>query len=480
MKKIKVFSTAALAAVAVTALASCGGNGGSSDKTITFYNTCGQNLQTVIQTAIDSFQEKYGWTVTSSQIGGYDEVYSTCIAGLTANDAPDIAYCYSDHVAAYIQSGKVVDMAKYINSKDTVKDNAGNTVNVGYSAEEVADFIPGYYNEGKAYNYANYDQYGYDKDSMLTMPFSKSTELLYYNAEALVEAGIVDDKGNAKVPTTWDEMWAACDILKAKFPAATPFCYDSEANWAINMCMQNGWNYTSASSPYFTFKDETRLASWLDTLTEKYEKGIIATQTTYGSYTSGLFTTGIYEKDSKGNPVKDASGKYSELGGCVFCIGSSGGASYQATDKFEWGVAAIPGTKQADGTINNSVISQGPSLCMFDSGNDEKTKMAWLFVKEILEPAFQADFSQTSGYNPVRSSVYNIDSYKTFLSDNSNIKAQAATVASTLQNWFYTSPAFKGSADARIYVGTALVEVVKGEQTGASALAKAYKNCGGK
>ena len=56
----------------------------------------------------------------------------------------------------------------------------------------------------------------------------------------------------------------------------------------------------------------------------------------------------------------------------------------------------------SDGTVNNSVISQGPSLVMFNAGNgvsnaDEKAKMTFLFIKELLDPTFQAQFSIEAG-----------------------------------------------------------------------------------
>lgn len=460
MKKIKVLSTAALCGLAVTALASCGGNN-ISRKVIKFYNTAGATLQEQFDIAIESFQSKYeGWTVESSQIGGYDDVYSNNIASLTAGDQCDVTYCYSDHVAAYIQSynnGKnsVLDLNQFINSTEEVNGNK-----VGYTAEEIADFVPGYYAEGKATNYADYDSYGFKADSMLTMPFVKSTELMYVNVDALKDAGIVDKDGNAKIPETWDELWDACEILKKKYPTGTPLCYDSEANWLINMCEQNGWNYTSASAPYYTFKDDENLASWMDTLAPKYEKGLISTQTIFGAYTSDLFKQGAET-------------------GCVFCIGSSGGASYQSTSDFKWEVAPMPGTKKSDDTIDKSVISQGPSLCMFDSGSDEKNTMTWLFVKELLEPEFQSSFSQSSGYNPCRLSTYELSAYEDFLGGE-KINAKAALVAKDLTEWFFTSPAFPGSADARSYIQSALVATIKGDKTGKAALANAYKNCGGK
>ena len=191
MKTLKVLSTAAIAGLGIAALASCGG---SKEKAITFYNTCGQNLQTKISEAIEAFEAKYGWKVESTQIGGYDDVYSTCIAGLTANAQPNIAYAYSDHVAAYIQSGKVLDLNQFIDSTKEV-----NGTKLGYTADEKADFVKGYYDEGLAKNYADYSSYGFTENSMLTMPFSKSTELMYVNVTAMKAAGV------ETIPTTWDE-----------------------------------------------------------------------------------------------------------------------------------------------------------------------------------------------------------------------------------------------------------------------------------
>ncbi len=453
MKALKVLSTAALIGVSALALASC--NNKNTEKTIIFHHAAGQTLQKEIDNAIARFKEKFpGWDVEQASQGGYDELKSATVSNLQAGTQPDIAYCYADHVATYITAGKVLDMSKFINSTDTVEASSGS-LNVGYSSAEVADFVPGYYNEGLATNYADYDKYGFTATSMLTMPFSKSTELMYVNLDAMKAAGV------SEIPTTWDELFAAAEKIKEKYPVSTPIAYDSEANWAIAMAKQNGWNYTSPTSPYYTFRNETRLANWMDSLAPYYERGIITTKTTYGGYTSDLFTQGV------------------EAGGCVFCIGSSGGASYQATDNFNWGVAAIPGSV-VDGKVNKSVISQGPSLVMFDTGNSEKSTMAWMFMKELLDPSFQSSFSQSSGYNPVRLSTYDNESYKAFLDDTTNIKAVAAKVASTMSNDFFTSPAFNGSSDARIQIGSALVSVIKGEKDGASALEAAYKACGGK
>jgi hypothetical protein len=45
---------------------------------------------------------------------------------------------------------------------------------------------------------------------------------------------------------------------------------------------------------------------------------------------------------------------------------------------------------------------------------------------------------------------------------------------------FYTSPAFSGSSTAWDQMEAALLYVIRGQKTGAEALADAYKACGGK
>ena len=461
MKKLVVLmlTLSLVVAMCSVVLVACNTESVDYTKTIVFYSTQGDALQQITTNAIKSFEAKYpGWKVDHRQPGGYDEVKDKIVKDLSADVQPDLAYCYPDHVAQYMQTGKVIDMKNLINRTDVYE--ATGAV-IGYSAEEIADFIPGYYNEGLATNYGNYSNFGFDDDSMLTVPFVKSTELLFYNKTAL-------DALKLPVATTWDQLWEQCAIIRNVYPTATPLGYDSEANWFITMCEQNGWGYTTAegANNYLFNNDNTN--SWLTEISEYFEKGYITTQAIYGSYTSELFKKGADD------------------GGLIYCIGSSGGASHQNATKFQWGVAPIPGSVQEDGSsVNYSAISQGPSLVMFKAGYeveniDEKQLMTWLFVKELLDPTFQAAFSIASGYNPCRLSTFEVPAYADHMSDTSNITAVAAQVASTMSERFFTSPAFKGSSTARDQVGKALVYVLKGQKDPEKALRDAYKNCGGR
>lgn len=436
------------------------------ERTIVFYSSQGDKLQQKTEIAIASFEAKFpGWTVEHVAVGSYDDVKSKVVSDLQGNLQPDLAYCYPDHVAQYIQTGKVVDLNKYMTSTETIAatDKEGNptgeTYTIGYSEAEIDDFVEGYYQEGFATNYTGYAEYGYSEDSLLTLPFVKSTELLYYNNTALREAGLTP-------ATTWDELWAQAEILKERYPTCTPLGYDSEANWFITMCEQNGWGYTSADPNNHYLFNNTEVAEWLGELQTYYDKLFITTAEDYGAYTSTLFTKGV------------------ENGGLVYCVGSSGGASYQATNNFEWGVTSVPGSVREDGTVDYSVISQGPSLVMLTGGHDvtnatEKEKMTFMFIKELLDPTFQASFAIESGYNPARESVYEIEAYIDHMNGTS-ITAVAAKVATGLSDRFFVSPAFVGSSTARLQVGNVLLYSMTGAKTPEKALQDAYVNCGGK
>lgn len=427
--------------------------------TIVFYSSQGQDLQSKTKIAIASFEAKFpGWKVQHVVPGGgYDGLKEKVISDFQGKQQPDLAYCYADHVAQYLQTSKVVDMNTLINSTEKVKGANDVEYPIGYTKEELADFNQGYYKEGFASNYGDYAKYGYDKDAMLTLPFVKSTELMYYNKTALDALGL-------KPATTWDELWTQASYLKTKYPTATPLGYDSEANWFITMCEQNGWGYTSASAPHYLFNNDNTKA-WLTKLNEYYEKNYITTQNEYGAYTSALFTKGTD-------------------GGAIYCIGSSGGASHQNPGSaFKWGIAPIPGSKQADGSVNYAAISQGPSLVMFEAGNgveniDEKKVMTFLFLKELLDPTFQAGFAMDSGYNPSRNSVYDLDAYVEHMNGDS-IKAAASKVAASMADRFFTSPAFVGSSTARTQVGNVVLYSLIGSKSPEKALADAIANCGG-
>lgn len=463
------------------------------DTTIIFYSQQNDNLQKITDSAIASFKAKYpGWNVEHRvQSGGYDGIRDKIVSELGGKKQPDLAYCYADHVALYMQTRKVIDVTKYVNSKETVATTIGGKteqLQVGYTDAEKATFIPTFWNECYATNYTDYDKYGYSDTAMLTLPFVKSTELMFYNKDALKFAGdkFWDSENNCPTAKTWDDIWAQAPELSELYPLATIVGYDSEANWFITESERQGWGYTSTDADNHYLFNNDKAAAWLDKLGGYADpsKAYVTTQQVYGSYTSNLFKLGVgTERDKDNNLVMGEP-----AGGVIFCIGSSGGATNQEADLFDWGVTYVPASVKADSTTSDIAISQGPSLVMLQcdraQDKDLKAKMTFLFAKELLSEEIQASVSMEQGYMPCRNNVAEkVPKYAKFL-ESDDIKSIAVKLSQelALANKCFTSPAFVGSSTARNQVGTALQLVIegKGSVLGADVLADAYKYSGGK
>ena len=438
--KTKIVSIILLVAmlVSVFALTGCQPTGGKipvsnfeipeggydgSEVTITFYHTMGSNLSDVLKAYIVEFNKLYpNIHIEHEQVGNYDAVRDQIKTELTVGNQPNIAYCYPDHVALYNIAKAVVTLDDLIASDIEVTRADGTKETLGLTDAQIADFIEGYYNEGK--------QFG--DGLMYTMPMSKSTEVLYYNKTFFEANGLTP-------PTTWEEMEALCAKIKQIDPDCIPLGYDSENNWFITMTEQYGNPYTSATGEHFLFDNEGNKA-FVKMFREWYQKGYVTTQEIYGAYTSGLFVA--------------QTGTRSYMS-----IGSSAGATHQRPTKgadgypFEVGITTIPQVNAE----NPKVISQGPSLCIFKDANPQEVVASWLFVKFLTTTVeFQAEFSMASGYVPVLKSVAENHVYADFLNKADGgdfISALSAKVCLQQEKAYYTSPAFNGSSSARDNVG---------------------------
>ena len=402
-----------------------GGFDTTTPVTIKFYHSMGAGLQGILMDAIADFNEIYpNITVEHESLGDYDGVRDQIKIEIAAGNQPNLAYCYPDHIALYNIAGAVQTLDTLINDPT-----------YGFTAEQLADFVPGYYAEGASFG----------DGKMYSLPISKSTEVLYYNKTFF-------EKHNLSVPTTWTEMKAVCEQIKAIDPSCIPLGYDSEANWFITMCEQYGSAYTSATGENFLFDNEQNRA-FVKEFRSWYENKLVTTEALSGGYTSALFTG---ESSSSSEESKVPEGTR-----CYMCIGSTGGATYQqpayanGAFEFEVGITTVP---QVD-AAKPKVISQGPSVCIFKKDNPQEVLATWLFAKFLTtDVAFQASVSMNNGYAPVIQSVKNDETYANFLASAStqNIQAYAVKVALDQADAYYTSPAFNGSSVARDQVGLLL------------------------
>lgn len=451
MKKLFAFILVlVLATSAVCILAACNNglppfelpaNGyDGSAVTITFMSSMGQDYGELLDEFITRFKLLYpNITVEHDRGGDYDSNRDLIKTKISNNKAPNLAFCYSDHVALYNRSRAVVTLDDLINSQIVQTHADGGEEILGLTDAQKADFIQTYYNEGKSFG----------DGKMYMLPFAKSTELMYYNKTAFDKWGLTppdhwfasDKKQGLETEDTTSMEYALAFILD-KDPECTPLGVDSGANWLITLFEQFETGYTKSIDPHYEFDNEDNY-DILTTLTRWYQKGYFTTRTLLDSYTSTMFV------------VQDS----------YMSIGSSAGAGKQVptgSGAFDVGVTMIPqkeaGMTNAAGEENFDysncrVISQGPSVCIFNSKNPQEVVASWLLAKYLITNLeFQARYGVIAGYLPVLQSVQELDYYAEILAEadtKDNMAGMAALKCLEYRSALFTSPAFYGSSEAR-------------------------------
>ena len=114
------------------------------------------------------------------------------------------------------------------------------------------------------------------------------------------------------------------------------------------------------------------------------------------------------------------------------------------------------------------MISQGPSICIFNKSDTNEVLASWLFAQYLLTNDIQIAYSQTEGYLPVTSKALNSDVYKEYI-DNSGIdnlqhysvKIDATKIVRDYSDKTFVTPVFNGSASLRNAAGQMIEESVK-------------------
>jgi multiple sugar transport system substrate-binding protein len=109
------------------------------------------------------------------------------------------------------------------------------------------------------------------------------------------------------------------------------------------------------------------------------------------------------------------------------------------------------------------MISQGPSICLFNKEDPQEVVASWIFAQFMLTDEVQLGYTKTEGYLPVTTSATESDEFKAYLKNEKeySVKRDATKlVLDNIENTFI-SPVFNGSSDIRD-AGAYLVEGVCG------------------
>lgn len=393
------------------------------------------NQVKIYQDTIEDFEELYpNITVNLRNFSSYPDLYREIIQNISTGTTPNVAICYPDHVATYLENPSLIVQL------DTLVDDARYGLGgskVRFSSPQMDNLVTEYVEEGYLRGDVNSESYLY------TLPFMRSIEVLYYNKTWIEENKtsleardvVIRDDG----VFTWDEIWEICRYAKEQNTSSSfiPLIYQSEDNFFIELAKQYKNDYTSSSGEALFVNDgNKRLMMELNSL---FKEDLFVMKN----------VTGIYPGDKLNKEE------------AIFGIDSSAGATWIGPDSplgkkeegidFEVGVSIVP---QAD--INEMyTMSQGPSLCLFNNEDDQEVLASWLFMQYLLTEDVQVSYAKTEGYSPVTTEAVESKEYVDFLSSDSIYYVQrlASEAVIKYHNNSFVTPAFNGSSDIREQVG---------------------------
>ena len=356
--KFKKFASLALSAVLVTGLMTgCSkGKDASSEEIvteitepveITFWHAMNGDLEKSLQGLTDKFMEENpNIKVTLQNQSSYPELQQKITAtSASPDDLPTLTQAYPHWMVNAIEDELLVDLKPYIENETIGFENYEDILEGFRSSSEI---------DGKIYG----------------MPFSKSTEVIWYNKTLFDELGL-------EAPTTYEELTEVAKTITEK-KGIVGAGFDSLNNFYSVYLKNKGVDFNSETD--VTSAESIEAANYyLDGIKEGYFR-IAGTDT----FLSGPF-------------ANETLGMY---------IGSNAGESFvkqSVGDKFEVGLAAYPA---------ESAMQQGTDLYVFNNASAEQKTAAFEFLKFLCSTENQITWATETGYIPATKSAIESDEYK--------------------------------------------------------------------
>ena len=404
-------------------------------------NDTNQTQTEIYKKAIADFQQLYpNITVTMRLYTDYNQIYRDVLTNISTDTTPNVCISYPDHIATYLTGNNVVVPLDEL-MVDARFGLAGSELRFdGPSKDEV---IPQFLSEC-AIGGATY-----------ALPYMRSTEALYVNKTYVEALGFT-------LPdvVTWDFVWEVAEAATQKDAEGTfavngqkvmiPFIYKSTDNMMIQMLKQLGADYSTPAGDILLLNDTTK-----SLLLE------IA-----GHAKSGAFST---------FKISSYPANFLNAGQCIFAVDSTAGATWMGSEaplldispdsivQFETAVLPVP---QFD-PEHPAMISQGPSVCVFNKKDPQEVLASWLFMQFLLTSDVQIAYAQTEGYAPVTSKAQGDAAYQDYLNSDAGdalhypVKLEASRLLLANTGNTFTTPVFNGSTSLRDAAGQLVEDVSK-------------------
>ncbi len=369
----------------------------------------------------------------------YGKIYNDVITNIATSTTPNVCITYPDHIATYLTGeDTVVPLGELFSDK---KYGLGGS-ELKFDSPKKDEIVPEFLSECEF----NGDYYA--------IPYMRSTEACYVNKTYVEKLGFTLPE-----TLTWDFIWEVSEAAMAQDAdgnftvngqkVLVPFIYKSTDNMMIQYLAQKDAEYSNQLGEIKIFNSDT---------------------------TEFLYTIAEHSTSKSFNTFKRIGypANYLNAGQCIFAIDSTAGATWMGSDAplvdiaedrlvdFETAVMTIP---QVD-PENPKMISQGPSICVFNREDPQEVLASWMFAQYMLTNEVQIAYSQTEGYAPVTSKAQNSEEYVDYLSREGeddelyyDVKLKATKLLlDNVENTFVTS-VFNGSASLRNAAGQLIEEV---------------------
>jgi len=421
----------------------------SREYEITFWakNDTNKNQTAIYEKAIRDFEALYpNVRVNLRLYTDYGKIYNDVITNIATNTTPNICITYPDHIATYMTGDNVVLPLDELFSDPNYGLGGSSLLFDGPTEEEI---VPEYLQECRI------------GEHCYALPFMRSTEALYVNETYLNKLGY-------ELPeiVTWDFIWEAADAAAKKDADGVyalngqkvmiPFIYKSTDNMMIQMLRQLDAPYSDENGSILLFTDRTK--GLLQTIAQHVKNGAFSTFK-ISSYPANLLNAGQ----------------------CLFAVDSTAGATWMGTDaplsdispdklvRFETAVRPIPQFDPA----HPKMISQGPSICLFNKRDGQEVLASWLFVQYLLTNDVQTAYAETEGYVPVTQKARDDASYQAYLNYDGpedaahySVKLKASKLLIEHTSDTFVTPVFNGSTSLRDASGQLIENTVKSVRRG--------------
>lgn len=415
----------------------------SKQYTVTFWakNDTNKNQTAVYQQAIDDFETLYpNITVNMKLYTDYTKIYNDVITNISTGTTPNVCITYPDHIATYMTGTNEVVALDGLFSDE--KYGLGGS-ELKYDAPSREEMIPQFLEECRI------------QGQYYAIPFMRSTEAVYVNKDFVEQLGY-------ELPEvlTWDYMFEVAEAAAKKDADGTyllngqqvmiPIIYKSTDNMMIQMLHQKNAGYSTEDGRVELFNDTT--TQILKTVAEHAGTGAFST-----------FKISSYPAN------------FLNAGQCVFAIDSTAGATWMGTDaplsdisedavqNFTTEVRMVP---QYD-PEHPQMISQGPSVCIFNKSDPQEVLASWLFAQYLLTDKVQLGYAETEGYVPVTAKAQKSQEYQDYLAgrgedaEHYSVKIDASRLLLDHVGETFTTPVFNGSASLRLAAGALIESVTK-------------------